>query len=199
MLCNRSKFLSNNDVVNRQFGGLDFSHNGLPEGIIERFMSYPIIITIVGGNNPSDQELNWAEQIGRGLAERGVVVVTGGGDGVMEAASKGAFEAGGLTVGILPGSSPQDANQYVTIPILTGMSYARNIIVAKTGRVVIAVGGAFGTLSEIAHALGDGIPTIGLGTWELSREGIEKDGIVRVRSPKEAVDKAIEIAHNSRS
>ena len=82
---------------------------------------------------------------------------------------------------------------------LTGMSYARNIVVVKTGRVVIAGGGAFGTLSEIAHALGDGIPTIGLGTWELSREGIETDGIVRVKSPKEAVDKAIEIAHNSRS
>ena len=162
-------------------------------------MNYPIIITIVGGNDPSDQELLWAEQVGRGLAERGVVVVTGGQGGVMEAASKGAFEAGGLTVGILPGSSPQDANPYVTIPVLTGMSYARNIIVVKTGRVVIAVGGAFGTLSEIAHALGDGIPTIGLGTWELLREGIDEDGIVRVNNPEEAVEKAIEIAQNSRS
>jgi uncharacterized protein (TIGR00725 family) len=112
----------------------------------------------------------------------------------MEAASKGAAQEGGLVVGVLPGSSRSAANPYVTIPILTGMSYARNIVVVKTAMSVIAIGGKYGTLSEIAHALGEGIPVVGLGTWELSRAGVLDSAIHRADGPEEAVRQAIEMA-----
>jgi uncharacterized protein (TIGR00725 family) len=101
----------------------------------------------------------------------------------MEAACKGAQSAGGTTIGILPGTNPRDANPYVDIPIATGLGEARNSIVVRSGRAVIAVGGEYGTLSEIAFALKFGIPVIGLGTWELGREGI-----VKARDAREAVE-----------
>lgn len=158
-------------------------------------MQRPLVVTVIGGNDPSDQELAWAEEVGQHLARRGAVVVTGGRGGVMEAASKGAAEEGGLTIGILPSSDPTHANPYVSIPIATGMSYARNVIVVKSGRVVIAVGGAYGTLSEIAHALGDNIPVVGLDTWNISRNGFGNDAIIRAKTPLEAVDTAFTLAN----
>ena len=121
-------------------------------------------------------------------------MVTGGLAGVMEAVCRGAKEAGGLTVGVLPGSDPADANPYVDIPICTGIGYARNIVVVRSGRAAIAIAGAYGTLSEIAHALGDGIPVIGLSTWSIARDGIEDKSIIRAHSPVDAVDKAIQAA-----
>ncbi len=108
-----------------------------------------------------------AYMVGRHVAERGAVLVCGGLGGVMEGASKGAFEAGGLTVGILPGSDPADANPYVRLPIPTGLGHARNILVVQTSQAVIAVGGKMGTLSEIAIALKLGIPVIGYATWDV--------------------------------
>ena len=113
---------------------------------------------------------------------------------MMEAASRGAKEAGGRTIGILPGSDPSEANDYVDIPICTGMGYARNVIVVKTGRATIAVGGAFGTLSEIGHALGDNIPVIGLGTWQLNRDGGVDKAIIVASDPVDAVNKALDAA-----
>ena len=114
---------------------------------------------------------------------------------VMEAACRGAKEAGGLTVGILPGSNPADANPYVDIPICTGIGYARNVVVVRSGRAAIAIAGAFGTLSEIAHALGDGIPVIGLNTWSIA-QGRERGRQYNTSptDPIDAVDKAIEAA-----
>jgi uncharacterized protein (TIGR00725 family) len=115
----------------------------------------------------------------------------------MEAACRGAKSAGGVTIGILPGNDVADANNYVDIPIVTGMGYSRNVIVVHSGRAVIAVGGAYGTLSEIAHALGDGIPVIGLNTWELSRNGDGQpvdEAIIRAYDPVDAVDKALAAA-----
>ncbi len=113
----------------------------------------------------------------------------------MEAVCRGAKDAGGTTIGILPGNDPADANGSVDIPIVTGMGYARNVIVVKTGRAVIAVDGAYGTLSEIGHALGDGIPVIGLQTWQLP---VRDDLPLQVRhasTPVEAVELALAAAH----
>ena len=112
---------------------------------------------------------------------------------MMEAACRGARAEGGMTVGILPGNSRNDANQYVTIPIVTGIGYARNSIVAKSGRAVIAIGGKYGTLSEIAYALQDKIPVIGLGTWVLATGKSKDESIVIAKDAPDAVDKALEI------
>ena len=112
----------------------------------------------------------------------------------MAAACRGAKSAGGTTIGILPGNDPSEANEWVDVPICTGLGYARNVIVVKTGRAVVAVGGAFGTLSEIGHALGDGIPVIGLSTWSLSRNGAPDESIVIVNHPVEAAERAIDAA-----
>ena len=151
-------------------------------------------ISVIGAGEPPAEAVPLAEEVGRELARRGAIVVTGGLAGIMEAASRGAREAGGTTIGILPGSDPRDANPYVDITICTGIGYARNLAVVRSGRAVIAVSGAFGTLSEIAHALGDGIPVIGLGTWSISRNGCVDPSIEVATDPADAVDRAIRAA-----
>jgi hypothetical protein len=112
----------------------------------------------------------------------------------MEAACRGAKAAGGLTVGILPGTLRHDANRYVDIPIVTGLGQARNVLVVQSAQAVIAVHGEYGTLSEIAHALKLGIPVVGLHTWSLAQEGEERRAIVRAQTPQEAVEKALALA-----
>ncbi|MXW31224.1 MAG: TIGR00725 family protein [Chloroflexi bacterium] len=155
----------------------------------------PLLISVIGGGAPSTRAYELAEAVGRELAQRGAVVVCGGLGGVMEAACRGAKSAGGVTIGMMPGSDPRAANPWVDYPVMTGMGYARNVIVVKTGRAAIAVDGAYGTLSEIAHALGDGTPVIGLETWELaSGDGYPLE-IERADSPTDAVEKAIAAAH----
>ncbi len=149
------------------------------------------LISVIGASHsctPDDYKL--AEEVGRELARRGAILVCGGLDGVMEAACRGASSEGGLTIGILPGNSREDANPYVTIPIVTGMGYARNSIVAKSGQAVIAIGGSYGTLSEIAYGLQSGIPIIGLGTWSIATcQGPDQSIIVAVDAA-DAVRKA---------
>ncbi len=152
------------------------------------------IIAVVGGNQPSPEESVIAENIGRQLAEKGAVLVCGGLGGVMEAACRGAAAAGGLTIGILPGDSRKAANPYVHLPIVTGMTYARNIIIVRTAQAVIAVGGKYGTLSEIAHALQAGVPVIGIGTWSLAINGRPDTSIIPAESVDEAVNLALEMA-----
>ena len=152
------------------------------------------IIAVIGGGEPSPEEARLAEEVGRELARQGAILVCGGLGGVMEAACRGASSEGGTTVGILPGDSPKSANPYVQIPIVTGMGYARNVAVVKTARAVIAVGGSYGTLSEIAHALQNGIPVIGLNTWSLSRDGKQDNSIILADNPTEAVNKALNIS-----
>jgi len=125
----------------------------------------PVFIAVIGGGESSPSESLLAEEVGRQLARNSVTLVCGGLGGVMAAACRGASEEGGTTVGILPGDSRLAANPYVQIPIVTGVGYARNIIVVKSSQAVIAVGGSYGTLSEISHALQNGIPVIGLNTW----------------------------------
>ena len=157
-----------------------------------------MIIAVIGGSSPTNPDhIRLAEEVGRELANRGVGLVCGGLSGIMEAACRGAKSAGGTTIGILPGRSSRDANSYVDIPIVTTMGFSRNVIVVHTGDAVIAIGGAFGTLSEIAHALGDSIPVVALNTWPLSRNGdgqpVDK-AMIQASNPVDAVDKAIAAA-----
>lgn len=160
-----------------------------------------MIISVIGGggDNPSAEALRMAEEVGRELARRNVAVVCGGLDGVMEAVCKGAKAEGGVTIGILPGDDPDDANPYVDYPICTGMGYARNAIVAKAGRVVIAIDGSYGTLSEIGHALSNGKAVIGLDTWQLVHAGQNDASIIQAKTPTEAVDMALEAATRTRA
>ncbi len=153
-------------------------------------------IAVIGGGQPSPQEAQLAEEVGRELAKRGVVLVCGGLGGVMEAACKGAQSEGGVTIGILPGDSRQAANPYVQIPIVTGIGYARNVAVVKSAQAVIAIGGSYGTLSEISYALQSGIPVIGLNTWSLSRDGRQDNSIILAQNPTEAVNKALNLTTN---
>ncbi|MFN8556582.1 MAG: TIGR00725 family protein [Dehalococcoidia bacterium] len=149
------------------------------------------MISVIGGNYPTPEAMAQAELVGRELARRGCVLVCGGRGGVMEAACKGAREAGGHTVGILPGPDASDMNPWVEFPIVTGIGFARNAIVALSGEAVIAIDGSYGTLSEIAHALIFDRPVIGLGTWRFSSNGHEDQRIVRVSTPVEAVEQAL--------
>ena len=149
------------------------------------------MIAVIGSGQCSKEEAAMAEAVGRELAKRGAVVVCGGLGGVMEAVCRGATAEGGLTVGILPGEMRQQANPYVRIPVVTGIGYARNVAVVKSGQAVIAIGGSYGTLSEISHALQSGIPVIGLNTWTISKNGQVDTSIIVAQKPADAVDIAL--------
>lgn len=152
-----------------------------------------IFIAVIGGSNSSKQVDELAEEVGREIAKHGAILVCGGLGGVMEASCKGASREGGLTIGVLPGDNRLTANPYVKIPIVTGIGYARNVAVVKSAQAVIAIDGSYGTLSEIGHALQNGIPVIGLNTWSLSIDGQEDKSIILAKTPKEAVNKAIDL------
>jgi uncharacterized protein (TIGR00725 family) len=119
------------------------------------------------------------------------VLVCGGLGGAMEAASKGASAAGGLVLGILPGTSASDANPFVHIPVVTGMGHARNVINVQTSHAIIAVSGSYGTLSEMALALKAGRPVVALQSWRLDRIGCDDPLFETAETPAEAVQKAI--------
>ena len=142
----------------------------------------------------SSEVAQLAEEVGRRLAEAGVTVVCGGLEGVMEAAARGAAEAGGEVIGILPGSSIDEANRYCTRVVATGVGYGRNLAVVATGDAVIAVGGEWGTLSEIGHARTLGRTVVALRSWTLKGEGpLESPpGIVHASSAEEAVAAALD-------
>ncbi len=156
-------------------------------------MNKKVFIAVIGGGETSPQEAELAEEVGREIARRGAILVCGGLGGAMEAACRGAAAEGGVTIGILPGDNRRSANPYVQIPIVTGMGHARNVIVVKSAQAVIAVGGSYGTLSEISHALQNGIPVIGLSTWSLSKNDQPENSIIRVKDPAEAVIKALSL------
>jgi len=153
-----------------------------------------LYIAVVGGGDASDDDVAVAEAVGRGLAQRGAIVVCGGLGGVMEGACRGAAEAGGTSVALLPGSDRGDANRWATVVIPTGLGEARNAIVARAADAVIAIGGELGTLSEIALALRRGTPVVGYRTWELATRAGPFDGIDRVDSAEEAVELALALA-----
>jgi uncharacterized protein (TIGR00725 family) len=139
-------------------------------------------VAVIGAGQATDEEARLAREVGARLAEAGAVLVCGGLGGVMEAAARGAREAGGLTVGILPGTDAEAANDGVVLPIPSGLGEARNALVVGASEAVIAVGGAWGTLSEIALARKAGIEVIVIG--EPPAEGL---GLPRATSPADAV------------
>jgi uncharacterized protein (TIGR00725 family) len=144
-------------------------------------------IAVVGPGEATPDEVERAELIGRGLASRGAIVVCGGLGGVMEAAARGAAATGGVVLGLLPGADRAAANPHVTVAIPTGMGEMRNALVVRTADAVIAVGGAYGTLSEIALALRTGVPVVGVGSWAL-------DDVIDAPDPETAVELAWELA-----
>jgi uncharacterized protein (TIGR00725 family) len=152
------------------------------------------LIAVIGGEFPPADVLPLAEEVGRRIAQAGAVLVCGGLGGVMAAACRGARSAGGLTVGILPTGRRTDANSDVDIAILTGLGVARNVLVSLTGQAVIAIDGAFGTLTEIAHTLELGKPVVALRAWNLDSSGIDPGRYVRVDTPAEAVELALRVA-----
>ena len=144
------------------------------------------IIGVIGAGRADAQLAAVAEEVGRLIALRGALMICGGLGGVMEAAAKGAKAAGGLTIGILPGDSTENASPYIDVPIATGFSEGRNIIIVKTADLIIAVGGEYGTLSEIAFALRSGKKVIGVDSWDIR-------GMINVDTAEMAVNKAFEL------
>jgi uncharacterized protein (TIGR00725 family) len=141
-------------------------------------------VAVVGPGDAAPEEIDGAEAVGRALAGRGAVVVCGGLGGAMEAACRGAKQAGGTTVGILPGLDRAAANPWVDAALPTGLGEARNALVVRAADALIAVGGGYGTLSEIAFALKAGKPVTGLGSWEI-------DGVQPATDPELAVETAL--------
>lgn len=142
------------------------------------------IIGVIGGRRTEKLLLKEAEEAGKLIAQSGATLICGGLGGVMEAASRGAKAEGGLTVGILPQNDAKDANQFIDIPIATGFGIGRNVIIARTADALIAVGGEYGTLSEIAFALQMGKPVAGIQTWDIK-------GVIPAENAADAIDKVL--------
>ena len=143
-----------------------------------------IRLGVIGGARPAPRFEDIARDVGRRIAEAGAILICGGLGGVMQAAARGAREAGGLTIGILPGLQPDEANPFIDIPVATGIGYARNAAVAMNADALIAVDGEFGTLSEIAFGRIYGKPVVGIETWDIP-------GVEPAADPAEAVEKAL--------
>jgi uncharacterized protein (TIGR00725 family) len=139
-----------------------------------------IHVAVVGSGEAEKRHAAAAEEVGRLIAESGALLVCGGLGGVMEAACRGARAAGGTTVGLLPGVDRSEANRHVAVAVPTGLGEARNALVVRAADAVIAIGGGYGTLSEIALALRAGKPVIGLDTWEI-------EGVAPADGPEAAV------------
>jgi len=139
-------------------------------------------IAVVGPGEATAAEVETAMAVGRKLAERGAVVVCGGLDGVMAGACRGVREAGGTSIGLLPGVERAAANPWVTLALPTGLGELRNGLVVRAADAMIAIGGAYGTLSEIALALRTGVPVVGIGTWEIAgvRAAVDAQGAVEL-------------------
>ena len=150
-----------------------------------------VYVAVVGAGRASSEEEHVAEEVGRRVAQAGVVLVCGGLGGVMEAACRGAKAGGGTTVGILPGTVRAEANPFVDVAIPTGLGELRNGLVVRAADGLVAVGGEFGTLSEIALALKAGKPVVAIGGWELARHGEPTDAIVRAASAEDAVTRVL--------
>jgi uncharacterized protein (TIGR00725 family) len=144
------------------------------------------IIAVIGGRQAPKGMLREAEKVGVLIGLSGAVLLCGGLSGIMRAAAKGAKRAGGLTVGILPQDSTNSANQYIDVPIATGMGIGRNVIIARTADAVIAISGEYGTLSEIAFSLQLKKPVVGIGTWDV-------EGVIEASDAEDAVRKALKL------
>ena len=153
-----------------------------------------LTIAVIGGSECCTEEAALAEQVGREIAGRGATLVCGGLGGIMAAACRGANAEGGMTIGILPGSEPTAANKDVKLSVATGLGHARNFMVVQAAQAVIAIGGEYGTLSEIAIALKLHIPVIGLNTWSLVKKGKMDNSIILADDAADAVAEAIKHA-----
>jgi uncharacterized protein (TIGR00725 family) len=150
-------------------------------------MERPKHVGVIGAGDCSDKTYQMARHLGVGIGKKGWILVCGGLGGVMEAAARGCTEAGGMTVGILPGLDKTSANLYVKIPLATGLGEGRNLLVVRASDVLVSVAGGYGTLSEIALALKVNKPVIGLETWE------DVQGVQYVSHPEEAIQKISEL------
>ena len=157
-------------------------------------MAQRLQISVIGASEGEPEVLRDAEAVGRSIAEAGAVLVCGGLTGVMEAASKGAADAGGVVVAVLPTLSPADANPYVSYAVATGTGHARNLAVVASGQAVIAVGGEWGTLSEIAYARKLGRAVVAIQSWTLRNRSGTDLGIVEAETPEQAVEGALSAA-----
>lgn len=144
-------------------------------------------IAVIGASRASDDEQRTAERVGAALARAGALLICGGGPGVMAAASRGAAQQGGTVVGMLPGDDRATANAWVSIALATGLGELRNGLIVRSCDAAVAVGGAYGTLSEIGLALARAVPVVGLGTWAI-------DGVEACDDPERAVQRAIALA-----
>ncbi len=163
-------------------------------------MTKPLQISVIGKGTPDDELSPLAEEVGRRLAEAGAAVVCGGLTGVMEAVARGASTAGGTVIGIVPSSAAEQANPYCTHVIASGVGHARNLAVVSSGEAVIAVGGEWGTLSEIAFARELGRPVVAIRSWQLSGSGAMSGGpgVEVAADPATAVERAIHLATEER-
>jgi uncharacterized protein (TIGR00725 family) len=162
--------------VEKYFSGKDMQH----------------VIGVFGSGTVAEADWQWqqAYQVGRRVAELGYVVLTGGMGGVMTAACQGAKDGGGQTIGVMPGNMESSCpNPYIDFAVFTGMGEARNVVNVKSCHAVVAVGGEYGTLSEIALALKRGCPVVLLNSWSFSVPGMEEHGNAYVVS---SVDEAVE-------
>lgn len=148
-------------------------------------MNKKTYLGVIGGSSCSKKIEEQAIEVGRAIAKAGAVLVCGGLGGVMEAACRGAKQAGGTTIGILPNWSKESANEFVDIPIVTGLGDMRNLMVVRNSDAVIALPGKYGTLSEIAFCLNSGTPLISLSNWNVSKK------IIRARDTQQAVELAV--------
>lgn len=151
-------------------------------------------VSVIGASVGAEELMRNAEEVGRRLAEAGAIVVCGGTTGVMEAVSRGASEAGGVVLGVLPTLAPADANLHVTHAIATGIGHARNLAVVASGDAVIAIGGEWGTLSEIAFARRLERPVVSLQSWPLRDRAGSDLGIAEAETPTDAVKAALSAA-----
>jgi uncharacterized protein (TIGR00725 family) len=154
----------------------------------------PLIVGVIGGQEEAGDPLALAYEVGREIGARGHILLCGGRGGVMREACRGAKDAGGTTLAILPGDDLSDANEFVDIPVITGIGFARNTIIARTAHALIAIDGAYGTLSEIAFGLIAGTPVVGLRTWQMQDPRGEAVPVVHVDSARDAVDTAVAVA-----
>jgi uncharacterized protein (TIGR00725 family) len=151
-------------------------------------------IGVVGEGVCSARVARDAERVGAAIARAGAILFCGGLRGVMEAAARGAAEAGGVVVGLLPGFRRRDANRWVTIPVVTGLDQARNVVLVRSCDAVVAIGGMYGTLSEIALALKLGVPVVGLRTWRLRQPEGRRIPLLVAATPDDAVARAVRAA-----
>ncbi len=149
---------------------------------------------MVGPSRADEETARLAYEVGHGLGAAGFTIVTGGQGGAMEAASHGAHDAGGVVVGLLPGTDRSGANSYADVTVVTGIGHARNLAVVASADVVVAVGGGWGTLSEIGLAGVLNRPVVALAGWLLDHAGAVPDGVHQARSAAEAVEQAVALA-----